>query len=66
MIVYIAIRGDKNSSEILGAYSTEQSAADRCMMYPTYTRQVWSRDDSADLWHNGHGLYVKIVRRELQ
>lgn len=66
MMVYIAIRGDhKNLSEILGAYSNEESAVARCMKQPTYTRQAWIRDDSTDSWHNGHGMYVKVVKYEL-
>lgn len=60
MTVYVAMLIDKNSSEILGVFSSREKAVDCCLKQPSFTRQSWRYDDS-NSWCNGHGLYVKIV-----
>lgn len=68
MNVYVAMRGDHRSPlEILGIFSTKQSASNCCLSQPTLTRLPWRRTDGdEERWHNGHGLYVKVISYEVQ
>jgi len=67
MMIYIAMREDSHKrSEVLGAFSREEIAVLHCMKQPTYTYQNWIRDEKFDRWHNGHGLYIKVVKYELR
>jgi len=63
--VYVALKENSNSSQILGIFSNETSAVSCCLKQPTFTRQTW-QEDSCDSWHNGHGLYVKVVKYSVQ
>ena len=65
MTVYVALKGNSNSSQILGIFSNETSAVSCCLKQPTFTRQSW-KEDSGVSWHNGHGLYVKVVKYSVQ
>lgn len=65
MMVHIAVRGDnRNMSEILGAFADREAAISHCKKQPTYTRQDWQED--GDVWHNGHGLYVRVISCEVK
>jgi hypothetical protein len=67
MMVYIALREDKSQrSEILGVFSNKNLAVKCCTIQPTFTRQTWEKLHDLDCWHNGHGLYVKIVEHVVQ
>jgi hypothetical protein len=65
MIVYVALKQNAASSHILGIFSSKNSAVACCLKQPTYTRQTW-QEDQEDAWHNGHGMYVKVVNYSVQ
>ena len=67
MKVYVAVREDyRMSSKILGVFLSKESAINKCLEQPTYTRTPWETDfDLVDCWHNGCGLYVKVISHEV-
>lgn len=50
--------------KLLGIFSTEEKAVERCLSEPTRTRQNWCYDDK-NTWHNGAGLVAKVISQEL-
>jgi hypothetical protein len=66
MTVFIALKENSNLSQVLGVFSNEISAIDCCLRQPTFTHQNWQVDSCDSCWHNGHGLYVKVVKYAVQ
>lgn len=68
MKIYVAVRGLRRELyQILGAFSSIVDAERRCKQQPTYARRAWERfDEEPYTWHNGCGLYVKILEFDLQ
>lgn len=67
MKIYIVVRnGERNLSQILGAFKDKSMAISCCKKQPTFTRQGWIEIEGQDIWHNGHGLCVEIISCEVQ
>ena len=62
--VYLALRGTNQNfgTNVLGVFSTKESAIDCCLNQPTHMWGAkWNQDHSfVDQWTNGEGLFVKV------
>jgi len=60
--VYLAIVSRYQNLNILGVYSSERSAVNRCISENSYSRTGWIKNDDEHLkWNNGFGLEVKVL-----
>jgi hypothetical protein len=68
MKIYVVVRGEgRKLYQILGAYARIDDAERCCKQQPTIARRPWERfDEEPHTWHNGCGLYVKILEFDLQ
>lgn len=62
MIVYIALaENSEQNNRILGLYSSEDKAVERCLKEPSYSTFKWQEVKSEkNYWHNSLGLFVKV------
>ena len=64
--VYLALLIKSENLNILGIYSNEKSAIDRCMLEHSYSRLGWVQNDDEKLcWNNGFGLRVKVQEHSI-
>ena len=64
--VYLALLIKSENLNILGVYSNEKSATNRCMSEHSYSRSGWIQNDDEKLcWNNGFGLHVKVQEHSI-
>jgi len=66
--VYLSLlQKNNNDVKILGVYSTEEKAINRCLKEPCFSHQGWRKESiEKNHWHNGYGLYTKVLESAIE
>lgn len=68
MKIFLAIKSIDGlfGYHILGLYKTLDSAKEKCLIEPSFSKFGWIQYGDQYHWHNGGGLNVLIQESELQ